>query len=31
VFYLKYHLYRLYFPLTALSRYRRMLAAQRAG
>ena len=28
VFYLKYHLYRLYFPLTALSRYRRMLAAQ---
>jgi squalene-hopene/tetraprenyl-beta-curcumene cyclase len=24
VFYLKYHLYRLYFPLTALSRYRRM-------
>jgi squalene-hopene/tetraprenyl-beta-curcumene cyclase len=31
VFYLKYHLYRLYFPLTALSRYRRMLVAQRAG
>jgi squalene-hopene/tetraprenyl-beta-curcumene cyclase len=30
VFYLKYHLYRLYFPLTALSRYRRMLAAERA-
>jgi squalene cyclase len=26
VFYLKYHLYRLYFPLTALSRYRRRLA-----
>jgi squalene-hopene/tetraprenyl-beta-curcumene cyclase len=26
VFYLKYHLYRLYFPLTALSRYRRMKA-----
>jgi squalene-hopene/tetraprenyl-beta-curcumene cyclase len=26
VFYLKYHLYRLYFPLTALSRYRRLLA-----
>lgn len=26
VFYLKYHLYRLYFPLTALSRYRRQLA-----
>jgi squalene-hopene/tetraprenyl-beta-curcumene cyclase len=25
VFYLKYHLYRLYFPLTALSRYRRNL------
>lgn len=31
VFYLKYHLYRLYFPLTALSRYRRLLAAQRPG
>lgn len=29
VFYLKYHLYRLYFPLTALSRYRRLLAAER--
>jgi squalene-hopene/tetraprenyl-beta-curcumene cyclase len=28
VFYLKYHLYRLYFPLTALSRYRRLLAAR---
>ena len=26
VFYLKYHLYRLYFPLTALARYRRLLA-----
>ena len=26
VFYLKYHLYRLYFPLTALARYKRMLA-----
>jgi squalene-hopene/tetraprenyl-beta-curcumene cyclase len=25
VFYLMYHLYRLYFPLTALARYRRML------
>jgi squalene-hopene/tetraprenyl-beta-curcumene cyclase len=25
VFYLKYHLYRLYFPLTALARYRRSL------
>jgi squalene-hopene/tetraprenyl-beta-curcumene cyclase len=25
VFYLKYHLYRLYFPLTAMSRYRRLL------
>jgi squalene-hopene/tetraprenyl-beta-curcumene cyclase len=25
VFYLKYHLYRLYFPLTALARYRRRL------
>jgi squalene-hopene/tetraprenyl-beta-curcumene cyclase len=24
VFYLKYHLYRLYFPLTALARYKRM-------
>jgi squalene-hopene/tetraprenyl-beta-curcumene cyclase len=24
VFYLKYHLYRLYFPLTALARYQRM-------
>ncbi|NOX53479.1 MAG: squalene--hopene cyclase, partial [Planctomycetes bacterium] len=24
VFYLKYHLYRTYFPLMALSRYRRM-------
>jgi squalene-hopene/tetraprenyl-beta-curcumene cyclase len=23
VFYLKYHLYRLYFPLTALARFRR--------
>lgn len=28
VFYLKYHLYRLYFPLTALSRFRRLLAAR---
>ena len=27
VFYLKYHLYRLYFPLTALARYRRMMKA----
>jgi squalene-hopene/tetraprenyl-beta-curcumene cyclase len=26
VFYLKYHLYRLYFPLTALARYQRLLA-----
>jgi squalene-hopene/tetraprenyl-beta-curcumene cyclase len=26
VFYLKYHLYRHYFPLTALARYRRMTA-----
>lgn len=24
VFYLKYHLYRLYFPLTALARYLRL-------
>ena len=28
VFYLKYHLYRLYFPLTALARYRRRLATE---
>jgi squalene-hopene/tetraprenyl-beta-curcumene cyclase len=28
VFYLKYHLYRLYFPLTALARFRRTLASQ---
>jgi squalene-hopene/tetraprenyl-beta-curcumene cyclase len=28
VFYLKYHLYRLYFPLTALSRYKRMINAR---
>jgi squalene-hopene/tetraprenyl-beta-curcumene cyclase len=27
VFYLKYHLYRLYFPLTALSRYRRLTSS----
>ena len=27
VFYLKYHLYRLYFPLTALARYQRLHAA----
>jgi len=27
VFYLKYHLYRLYFPLTALARYQRMIRA----
>ena len=26
VFYLKYHLYRLYFPLMALARYNRLLA-----
>jgi squalene-hopene/tetraprenyl-beta-curcumene cyclase len=26
VFYLKYHLYRLYFPITALARYRRLKA-----
>ena len=31
VFYLKYHLYRLYFPLTALSRYRRLSAAAASG
>jgi len=31
VFYLKYHLYRLYFPLTALSRYRRLLAIRQRG
>ena len=28
VFYLKYHLYRIYFPLTALARYRRLTAAR---
>jgi squalene-hopene/tetraprenyl-beta-curcumene cyclase len=28
VFYLKYHLYRLYFPLTALARYRRLRGAK---
>ncbi len=27
VFYLKYHLYRLYFPITALARYRRLATA----
>jgi squalene-hopene/tetraprenyl-beta-curcumene cyclase len=27
VFYLKYHLYRLYFPLTALARYKRLRGA----
>ena len=27
VFYLKYHLYRLYFPLTAIARYKRMMQA----
>lgn len=27
VFYLKYHLYRLYFPLTALARFRRLCVA----
>jgi squalene-hopene/tetraprenyl-beta-curcumene cyclase len=27
VFYLNYHLYRLYFPLTALARYKRMKLA----
>ncbi len=30
VFYLKYHLYRLYFPLMALSRYRRLSGAATA-
>ena len=29
VFYLKYHLYRIYFPLMALSRYRSEVAARR--
>jgi squalene-hopene/tetraprenyl-beta-curcumene cyclase len=29
VFYLKYHLYRLYFPLMALARYRRLLQSGR--
>ena len=28
VFYLKYHMYRLYFPLTALARYTRLTASQ---
>jgi squalene-hopene/tetraprenyl-beta-curcumene cyclase len=28
VFYLKYHLYRLYFPLTALARFRRQVEAK---
>ena len=28
VFYLNYHLYRLYFPLMALARYRRRLAGK---
>jgi squalene-hopene/tetraprenyl-beta-curcumene cyclase len=28
VFYLKYHLYRLYFPLTALARYARLTGAR---
>jgi squalene-hopene/tetraprenyl-beta-curcumene cyclase len=31
VFYLKYHLYRLYFPLTALARYQRRLTASRSS
>ena len=31
VFYLKYHLYRLYFPLTALARYARLTSASAAG
>ena len=30
VFYLKYHLYRLYFPITALARFRRLLSHNRA-
>src|SRR5262249_1470247 len=28
VFYLKYHLYRLYFPLMALARYKRAISNQ---
>ena len=28
VFYLKYHLYRLYFPLTALARYKRRVGLE---
>jgi squalene-hopene/tetraprenyl-beta-curcumene cyclase len=28
VFYLKYHLYRLYFPLMALARYKRLQSLQ---
>jgi squalene-hopene/tetraprenyl-beta-curcumene cyclase len=31
VFYLKYHLYRLYFPLTALARYLRLKSRNQAG
>ncbi|MHC5541982.1 squalene--hopene cyclase, partial [Singulisphaera rosea] len=31
VFYLKYHLYRIYFPLMAVSRYQEALAAHRAS
>jgi len=31
VFYLRYHLYKLYFPLTALARYERLRGASRAG
>jgi squalene-hopene/tetraprenyl-beta-curcumene cyclase len=31
VFYLKYHLYRLYFPLMALARYEKAVRSQRAG
>ena len=28
VFYLKYHMYRLYFPLMALARYKRAISAK---
>jgi squalene-hopene/tetraprenyl-beta-curcumene cyclase len=31
VFYLKYHFYRLYFPITALGRYKRRLGIEQAG
>ena len=30
VFYLRYHLYRLYFPVMCLGRYRRLLRAEQS-